>query len=190
MPPKKATAVPPARPAPYIVTDPETNEIIEMPSPPPNTPNSSPEISPPPPPIDRRNVGGRKTIGGRGNIRGGRGGVFPMTGGSSMPMTGGSSMPMTGGSVTSRERSVAPMRVMVERRGEFLVPMTGGSVASRERRVAPPRIPTPMTIQTIPSFQDLQERRELRRRMAVANERARRRRGSLAPKGKGDKDRT
>jgi hypothetical protein len=175
MPPKKATAVPPARPAPYIVTDTETNEIIEMPSPPPNTPNSSPEPSPPPSPprINRINVGGRKTIDVRGG-RGGRGGVRLMS----------------GGSVAPRERSVAPMRMGFERRGEFLVPMTGGSVASRERRVAPPRIPTPMTIQTIPSFQDLQERRELRRRMAVANERARRRRGSLAPKGKGDKDRT
>jgi hypothetical protein len=90
---------------------------------------------------------------------------------------------MTGGSVASRERSVAPMRGGV-------VPMTGGSVASRERRVAPPRIPTPMTLPVIPSFQDLQPRREQRIRMAVVNERARRRRGSLAPKGKGDKDRT
>jgi len=166
MPPKKATAVPPARPAPYIVTDPETNEIIEMPSPPP-TPPPTPPVSPPR--IDRRNVGGRRTVGGRGG-RGGRVGVFPMS--------GGSSMPMTGGSVASRERSVAPMRGGV-------VPMTSGSVASRERRVAPPRIPTPML--PMPTFEELPQRRI---RMAVVNERARRRRGSLAPKGKGDKDRT
>jgi len=173
MPPKKATAVPPARPAPYIVSDPETNEIIEMPSPPP-TPNPSPPVSPPR--IDRRNVGGRKTVGGRGG-RGGRVGVFPMS--------GGSSMPMSGGSVVSRERSVAPMRGGV-------IPMTGGSVASRERRVAPPRIPTPMLPMPtfeIPSFEELQQISQRRIRMALVNERARRRRKSLAPEGKGDKER-
>ena len=102
-----------------------------------NTPNTSPPPSPPPlspPQINRRNVGGRRTITGRGVI------------------------PTTGGRATPRQGSIAPLR----------------------------QRPLTEQLEEIPTFQELQPRREQRIRMAVVNERARRRRGSLAPKDKGN----